>query len=73
MVVFATRISAHHANSYCIGVVALNIGSERAAAAHADGHRTGHLNAGKPWALLKVYFDSAKGRTSTYNEAWDMQ
>ena len=38
MVVFDTRVGAHRANGYHIGVVALDIGFEQAAAAHADGH-----------------------------------
>ena len=37
-VVFAARVGAHRAKGYRIRVVALDIGFERAAAAHAAGH-----------------------------------
>ena len=73
VVVFAPRVGAHRANGYRIGVVALNAGFERAAAAHADGATYGPTNTVKPSAPPKVYFDSAKGLPSTYNKAWDMQ
>lgn len=38
MVIFATRVGAHRANGYRIGVVALGIDFELAAAAQVDGH-----------------------------------